>query len=123
MKTADLKLLSVDELWDLHEQMVAELGRKIAAEKAVLEERLRRLSADGHVKSVKRPYPKVFPKFRNPKNRSETWAGRGKQPRWLVAELRSGKKLEDFQIKRAWPNVLSISPSVRPSRLGADSCR
>ena len=101
MKTADLKVLSVDELWDLHEQIVAELGRKIETEKAVLEERLRRLSVDSHVKHVKRPYPKVFPKFRNPKNRGETWAGRGKQPRWLVAELRSGKKLEDFQIKRA----------------------
>jgi DNA-binding protein H-NS len=72
----------------------------------VLEERLGRLgnvsiSANARVKRAKRPYPKVFPKYRNPKNRSETWAGRGKQPLWLVAQLRSGKKLEDFQIKRA----------------------
>ena len=33
MKNADLKSLSVDELWDLHEQVVVELDRKIAAEK------------------------------------------------------------------------------------------
>jgi DNA-binding protein H-NS len=105
MKTSDFKSLSVDELWDLHEQIGAELGRKIEAEKAALEERLSRLgsvavSASSHVERARRPYPKVFPKYRNPKNRTETWAGRGKQPRWLVAQLQSGKKLEDFRIKR-----------------------
>jgi DNA-binding protein H-NS len=103
---SNLNSLSVDELWELHEQIVAELNRKITTEKATLEERLRRLgsttaSASGRRKRAKRPYPKVLPKYRNPNNRGETWAGRGKQPRWLVAELRSGKKLEDFQIKRA----------------------
>ncbi|MBD0191236.1 H-NS family nucleoid-associated regulatory protein, partial [Acinetobacter baumannii] len=30
---------------------------------------------------------------------SETWTGRGKQPRWLVAEIEKGAKLEDFLIK------------------------
>ena len=30
---------------------------------------------------------------------AETWAGRGKQPRWLVAQLRSGKRIEDFTIQ------------------------
>jgi DNA-binding protein H-NS len=41
---------------------------------------------------------KVAPKYRNPANPSETWAGRGQPPRWLAAELKSGKKLEDFLI-------------------------
>ncbi|MFW1863942.1 H-NS family nucleoid-associated regulatory protein, partial [Acinetobacter baumannii] len=26
------------------------------------------------------------------------WTGRGKQPRWLVAEIEKGAKLEDFLI-------------------------
>lgn len=43
---------------------------------------------------------KVPPKYRNPANRDETWAGRGKQPRWLVAEIAKGKKLEDFLIRK-----------------------
>lgn len=104
MKSGDLKAMSVDELWDLHEQVLGELGHKIVAEKAALEERMRRLenvSANGRVKRARRSYPQVLPKYRNPRNRSETWAGRGKQPRWVVEQLRSGKKLEDFQIKRA----------------------
>ena len=103
MKSGDLKSMSMDELWELHEQVTAELGHKIAAEKATLEERLRKLGSvdrDILAKREKRPYPKVVPKYRNPKNRSETWAGRGKQPRWLVAQLRSGKKLDDFRIER-----------------------
>jgi DNA-binding protein H-NS len=104
MKSSYLKSLSVDELWNLHEQIVAELSSKLAAEKAALENRLRQLGnlnvgANGRTGRVKRPYPEVFPKYRNPEDRNETWAGRGKKPRWLVAQLRSGKKLEDFQDK------------------------
>ena len=40
---------------------------------------------------------KVKPKYRNKKG--ETWAGRGKPPRWMAAELKAGKKKEDFLIK------------------------
>jgi DNA-binding protein H-NS len=104
MKNTDhLESLSVDELWDLHEEIVAELSRKIEAEKAMLEERLRRLGKAGKnpIRRAKRPYPKVSPKYRNPKNRGETWAGRGKQPRWLAAQLRSGRKIDDFLIRKS----------------------
>lgn len=96
--------MSVDELWDLREQIDAYLGSKIEAERAKLDERLNKLrSAELNFapKSERRPYPKVHPKYHNPKNHKETWSGRGKQPRWLVAQLKSGKKLADFLIKRA----------------------
>jgi DNA-binding protein H-NS len=99
MRAPDLKAMSVDQLWSLHEQVAEELGRKIAVEKAELEQRLRKLGfAGSEPRPARRPYPKVYPKYRNPKNRAETWAGRGKQPRWLVAQLRLGKKLDDFRI-------------------------
>ena len=42
---------------------------------------------------------KVAPKYRNPAKPSETWTGRGKQPRWLAAETAKGRKVEDFLIK------------------------
>jgi DNA-binding protein H-NS len=41
---------------------------------------------------------KVPPKYRSPSG--ETWAGRGARPRWLVAAIKRGKKVEDFLIKR-----------------------
>lgn len=51
-------------------------------------------------KSTKgRSLGKVAPKYRNPANAKETWAGRGKQPRWLSAETAKGRKLEEFLIK------------------------
>ena len=42
---------------------------------------------------------KVPPKYRNPADTSQTWAGRGMPPKWLSAELARGKKLEDFAIR------------------------
>ena len=94
--------MSVDELWALHEQVASELARKIAAEKVRLDQRLRQLAlsaSNGKVSRARRPYPRVFPKYINPAHPGETWAGRGKQPRWLTAQLRSGKKLDDFRIQ------------------------
>ena len=99
MKTNILKSMSIDELWSLHEQVNSLLASKMLAEKSRLEAKLRRLS--GEVippETARRPYPPVRPKFRNPVEPSQTWAGRGKRPRWLSAYLRDGKKVDDFRI-------------------------
>ena len=113
MTKQDLKSMSVDELWSLHELVTLALARKITDEKSQLDHRLRQLglSASGNAKNLNAgsakklnharcPYPQVFPKYRNPAQPAETWAGRGKQPRWLTAQLRSGKKLDDFESAR-----------------------
>jgi DNA-binding protein H-NS len=97
-----IRSLSTDELWLLREKIAATLDAKLTAEKETLEKRLWRLRKIGVEHTVKvskrRPYPAVFPKFRNPDDPSETWAGRGKQPRWLRKQLRSGKRMDDFRI-------------------------
>ena|SRR5690606_11683672 len=41
----------------------------------------------------------VAAKYVNPDNRSETWSGRGRKPRWLTAKLEKGAKLEDFAVR------------------------
>jgi DNA-binding protein H-NS len=112
----NLPSLSTDELWALHEEIGAMLSMRITAEKRELEARLARLNrssiSDGAItehagrqngerRPVRRKYPPVFPKFQNPSDPSETWAGRGKQPRWLVAQLKAGRKMNDFLINRA----------------------
>lgn len=43
---------------------------------------------------------KVAPKYRNTANPKEVWSGRGKQPRWMAALTKKGKKPEDFLIKK-----------------------
>jgi DNA-binding protein H-NS len=104
MRPRDFDSMSTDQLWTLHEKITATLAEKLAAEKTRLEKRLRQLKrvSNDNGRSVghaRRPYPRVFPKYKNPEQPSETWAGRGKQPRWLTAQLRTGKKLDDFRIQ------------------------
>lgn len=41
---------------------------------------------------------KVAIKYRNRDNPSETWTGRGRQPKWLSAALKKGAKVQDFLI-------------------------
>lgn len=40
----------------------------------------------------------VAPKYINPENSAETWSGRGRKPKWLVAKINKGAKIEDFAI-------------------------
>jgi len=106
MKRSNIELLSTEELWVLHEKVAATLNAKIVAEKKVLEDRLAQLNGQFRVEQTsetpkRRSYPTVSPKFRNPEQPSETWAGRGKKPRWLVAQLKSGKQIDDFRIELA----------------------
>jgi DNA-binding protein H-NS len=104
MDSNTFKSMSTDELWNLHEEIISTLARRIAAEKAQLEERLRKIGSNViSLDRKRRPYPEVVPKYQNPQDPGETWSGRGKQPRWLVAQLRSGKKLDNFLIARSGP--------------------
>jgi DNA-binding protein H-NS len=114
MKFSKFKIssLSMDELWALHEEVSNMLSEKILTEKRELEDRLAKLNGGMMAKinrsdlqvaerrKVRRKYPAVLPKFQNPSDPSETWAGRGKQPRWLVSQLKAGKKMNDFLIDR-----------------------
>ena len=96
----DFTSMPIDELWSLHEEVVLVLSSKILEEKRQLERKLSQLEATPTLRApARRPYPPVRPKFRNPMRPFETWAGRGRQPRWLSAQLRSGKQLDDFRIR------------------------
>jgi DNA-binding protein H-NS len=99
MKDRDLALMSAEELWALHEKIRVLLSTKLDAEKHQLERRLAQLN--GHGDRQRRPYPKVHPKYRNPERPLETWSGRGMQPQWVRAQLRSGKKFDDLLIGRS----------------------
>ncbi|MBA2403101.1 MAG: H-NS histone family protein [Bradyrhizobium sp.] len=106
MKEADIGNMTVDDLWALREKLSDKLEARILAEQEVLEHRLdalRNPSERKHQarKPERRPYPTVFPKFFNPEDPTQTWAGRGKQPRWLASQLRAGRRVDDFRIQPA----------------------
>lgn len=106
MKKPNLEGLSLDELWQLHEELNRLLSVRLTAEKRALETRLAQLRRENEAASApaepsprpRRPYPLVHPKYRNPNLPHETWSGRGKQPKWLAAALRTGRSIEDFLI-------------------------
>ena len=109
MERHDLGAMSEEELWSLHEQVTSVLARKLSADKARLDQRLKRLKLGTlqinvrRMTQASRPYPPVFPKYRNPAEPAQTWSGRGKQPRWLSEQLGAGKKLDDFRIQPSMP--------------------
>jgi DNA-binding protein H-NS len=97
--------MSVDKLAALREQVEAAIATKVVEERRTLQAELGKLSrysgggGRGGARGLRGGT--VAPKYRNPANPSETWAGRGLRPRWLAAALKSGKKLEDFAIAGA----------------------
>ncbi len=99
-----LKTMSVAKLRDLRDQVDAAITEKVRARRGELEMELSALARHnpqglrGKTRG-RGPRGPVAPKYRNPKDPSQTWAGRGLQPRWLKDAIKSGKKLEGFLIK------------------------
>lgn len=111
MKKADLISKSIEELWALHEEIASILASKMQAEKLKLEKRLDQLGART-VHDLRRPYPEVHPKFRNPNPPHQTWAGRGKHPYWLRELLAQGKQLDDVRIEQMG-NLIDTKSSTK----------
>jgi DNA-binding protein H-NS len=111
-KRLNFDAMSVDEMWQLHEKISQILSVRLASEKRQLEKRLDQLRREKEMRQTepmevsslkaapreRRQYPRVYPKYRNPNEPSETWSGRGKQPRWLAAALKTGHEIEEFAI-------------------------
>jgi DNA-binding protein H-NS len=111
-KKLNLDAMSVDDMWQLHEEIIRVLSVRLASEKRELEKRMAQLRREkGAPQSVlwdrkvkkdasreRRKYPRVIPKYRNSKEPFETWSGRGKQPRWLIAALKAGHTIDEFVI-------------------------
>jgi DNA-binding protein H-NS len=110
----NLKSMSIDKLSKLKDQIEILLRTKIGDKRQTLQTELARLSRF----STSRYAPKgsgsrgpVAPKYRNPENPSETWTGRGLRPRWLVAAMRGGRKLEHFSIAQTAMEVTKKAPT------------
>ena len=99
MAKVNLSGMSVEALMDLRERVEGLLSER----RAELEQQLERFALVGGARVVRGGGSalkgrKVAPKYRSPSG--ETWAGRGARPRWLVAAIRRGKKLDDFLIEK-----------------------
>src|ERR1700746_3047418 len=107
-----LKTMSVANLQALKSQVEAAISAKVSERCRQLESQLSKLSGFGGGGGKATTFGRggrtglVAPKYRNPQNPTETWAGRGLKPRWLIAAMKGGKSLEDF----------AIAPGTAPSK-------
>jgi DNA-binding protein H-NS len=100
MPKVNLSRMTVEALMDLRERVDEALTER----RAELQMQLERIAVIGGTRIVRGggsalKGKKVPPKYRSPSG--ETWAGRGARPRWLVAAIKGGKKLDDFLIDKS----------------------
>ena len=100
MPKVSLSGMTVEALMDLRKRVDETLHKR----RAGIEKQLERMAEVGGARAVRgggSPLRgrKVPPRYRGPSG--ETWAGRGAKPRWLVAAIKGGKKLEDFLIDKS----------------------
>ena len=99
-----LDTYSYAELLKLQERIVQAIAEKRAENAQATKEQLRAMAekAGFDIKELfgKRGSPKGsgVAKYRNPKDSSQTWAGRGRKPNWLVDAVKKGAKIESFAI-------------------------
>ena len=94
--------MDFDELLALKAKVEAAIAARVEKERKRLTASLERLDAIGMggapARGKRGPRAgagkgrKIEPKYRNPENADEVWAGRGNRPRWLVAALKGGRK-------------------------------
>src|SRR5262245_41496120 len=103
MAKVNLSGMSVEALMDLRkrvDQMLFERRAELQKQMERLDRAIAFLTGPrGKVPVSALKARKVPPKYRSPSG--ETWAGRGARPRWLVAAIKRGKKLDDFLIEKS----------------------
>lgn len=100
-----LDKLSYVQLIALQKRIEEAISEKRAADQQATKEQLRQMAekAGFDIKELfgsKRGSPKGtgIAKFRNPKDASQTWTGRGRKPNWLLDAVKKGAKIESFKI-------------------------
>ncbi|WP_431297806.1 H-NS family nucleoid-associated regulatory protein [Tabrizicola sp. BL-A-41-H6] len=101
----DLNDLSLKELKDLQSQVAKAISsfedRRKKQALAELEEKARAMGFSlaelTGATQVRKRTPAVA-KYANPSDKSDTWSGRGRKPRWFAAALAAGKKPDDLMV-------------------------
>jgi DNA-binding protein H-NS len=104
-RPSNLEKMSYAELSKLEVEIARLKAEKQSEERAALREKMAAMAKEhgfdmGELFDKRRKGKgSVAPKYRDPKNSENTWTGRGRMPRWMVAAIKGSKaKKEDFLI-------------------------
>ncbi len=104
MAAVNLDNLSYAELLELQQRVETAISERRLEDAAATKEQLRAMAEKAGF-DVRELFGKRGPKkssgevkYRNPKDTSQTWTGRGRKPNWLVDAVKKGTKLESFAI-------------------------
>ncbi len=105
-KQAQIDKLSLVELLELEKMIAIAKDKAQESAKQELLKEWKALAAEKgftleQVMGISASEPgtrKVKPKYVHPNDPTLTWAGRGQQPKWLVAYLKAGGKIEDCAV-------------------------
>ena len=90
VKLPNLSKMTFETLISLRDNVDRIISTRAADERKALEAQIAKLKGK-----------RVAPKYRNPADKSQTWAGRGLAPRWMSEAIKAGKSKDDFLIKGA----------------------
>jgi len=106
-RPSSLSAMSVDALLTLRE----EVGRMLSQRTSQLRAQLQRLEFGGARSSPARTGSagslkgrKLPPKYRDPDEPSNVWAGRGALPHWMQEKISAGAKRDDFLVGASGPS-------------------
>ena len=106
MARIDLTKMNYAQLLELSELVEIAIAERRAEEAKSVKEQLEALAEEsgfslsdlvGGKKQRGRKGSAVV-KYRNPKDSSQTWSGRGRKPNWLVEAVKKGAKIESFEV-------------------------
>ena len=94
--------LSHAQLLDLQKRIEVAIVERKATEAREVKEKLQALAEKSGFSLAElfggKRRGKGSVKYRNPKDTSQTWTGRGRKPNWLVDALKKGAKIETFSV-------------------------
>ena len=105
------KIIGIDkasykELMEARDAIDAALDKRKAEERAEIKRKIAELATESGFEVTelfggKRGGRKAASeaKYRNPKDTSQTWTGRGRKPNWLVEAVGQGAKIESFEVR------------------------
>ena len=108
MAALNVEKLSLKELIALEAKLAAAIATARQKERAEIKSKVAEL-AESHGFSVSELFGGLgrgngrkksvsIAKYANPDDKTDTWTGRGRKPNWLLARLKKGAKLSDFEI-------------------------